>query len=158
MTKKNQKLIIVTSMVVATIAAVGIFQSTAENSGADTVKEKVTVYKSPSCGCCVQYTAYLKKQGYDVEVVTVVDMNSIKNQYQIPHNMQSCHTMVMGDYVVEGHVPIEAVLSFIENTPDVQVVALPGMPAGSPGMPGFKNGEFTIYGLKNGTVSSVINL
>lgn len=158
MTKKNRKLIIITSVIMAVIGAVGIFQSSAENNGTNGTKEHVVVYKSPSCGCCVQYVTYLKRQGYDVEVITTTDMSSIKNQHQIPHNMQSCHTMVMGNYIIEGHVPIEAVKSFIENTPDVQVVALPGMPAGSPGMPGFKKGEFTIYGLKDGAVASVINL
>ena len=115
----------------------------------DTDKE-VTVYKSPTCGCCVGYIGELKKQGFNVKTVNLEDMNSIKLKYNIPRHMQSCHTMVVGDYFVEGHVPIEAVNKLLSERPDIDGIALPDMPAGSPGMPGTKDGLWKIYGLKNG--------
>tara|TARA_Y100000294_G_C8522459_1_gene323465 strand:- start:664 stop:1137 length:474 start_codon:yes stop_codon:yes gene_type:complete len=120
------------------------------NANKDT---KVTVFKSPSCGCCVGYIAELERNGFDVEIVETTDMTSIKQRYGIPRNMESCHTTVMGDYFVEGHVPIEAVEKLLEEKPDINGIALPNMPAGSPGMPGIKRMPFRIYSLSNGQVS-----
>jgi len=119
---------------------------------------KATIYKSPTCGCCVKYISYLKKQDFVVETVTTEDMWSIKNQYQIPSDMESCHTTVIGDYFIEGHVPLEAVEKLLQEQPDIDGIALPDMPAGSPGMPGKKQGEWQIYTLKNGEVNQFVNL
>ncbi|MAF13441.1 MAG: CopG family transcriptional regulator [Parcubacteria group bacterium] len=118
---------------------------------------KVTVYKSLSCGCCVNYISYLKKNGYDVTVVSTNDTADIKDKYNIPHNMQSCHTTVMDDVAIEGHVPLDAVTMIREQNPDLEVVALPGMPAGSSGMPGIKRGDFKIFALHDGAVTNSIN-
>jgi len=109
---------------------------------------KATVYKSPSCGCCSLYARELKTQGYDVNVVEVSDMSPIKNKYSIPSSMQTCHTTVIGDYYVEGHVPFAAVEKLLTEKPTIDGIALPGMPVGSPGMPGSKQGKFTIYAIK----------
>jgi len=109
--------------------------------------EKVVVYKSPLCGCCVKYISYLKKSGYDVEVVSTDDMDSIKKKYNIPANMESCHTSIFGDYFVEGHIPLSVVDELLRDKPHVSGIALPDMPAGSPGMPGTKIEPFKIYSL-----------
>ena len=122
------------------------------------VKEKITVYKSPTCGCCTGYVAYLEKQGYQVEVVETKQTESIKEEHQIPHDMQSCHTTIIGDYFVEGHVPIEAVNKLMEEKPEIDGIALPAMPAGSPGMPGAKRGEFRIFSLQGGMSSEFMSL
>jgi hypothetical protein len=118
------------------------------------LKEKITVYKSPTCGCCVGYIAELNRKGFDVETKSMVDLSPLKQKYNIPLNMQSCHTALVRDYFVEGHVPIEAVDKLLQEHPDIDGIALPNMPAGSPGMPGLKQGPFVIYQLTNG-VSSV---
>jgi hypothetical protein len=76
-------------------------------------------------------------------------MQKIKDEHDISPNMESCHTMVINDYVVEGHVPIEVVEKLITEQPDISGIALPDMPAGSPGMPGIKREPFTIYSLAN---------
>ncbi|MCH7730210.1 hypothetical protein IID21_01615 [Patescibacteria group bacterium] len=114
---------------------------------------QVTVYKSPSCGCCVGYTRFLKQDGYVVSIEETTDMNSVKQAHNIPSSMQSCHTAIIGDYFVEGHIPLEVVDKLLAEKPNLDGIALPGMPAGSPGMPGIKSEEFIIYGLKDGQVS-----
>lgn len=113
---------------------------------------KVTLYKSPSCGCCVGYGAELKSRGFNVETISA-DMPSIKQQYNIPAKMQSCHTAIIGNYFVEGHVPFEAVNKLLDEKPEIDGIALPGMPSGSPGMPGTKRESFTVYALTNGNAA-----
>jgi hypothetical protein len=121
-------------------------------------EERITVYKSPSCGCCDNYVTYLKKRGFEVEVVEKDDLSSIKEEYQIPMRAQSCHTALVGDYFIEGHVPVGAITKLLEEKPDVAGIILPGMPEGSPGMPGIKNQQFQIYSLKNGELLEYMRL
>ena len=148
---KNNKAIII-GLVIVGIAVAAFWAS----SGNDTQKsvvnellggEKVVVYKSPTCGCCEAYSSYLKSEGITVDVQNVADLNVIKERFNIPLNLQSCHTMGVGGYVVEGHVPLEVVEKLLAEKPQIQGVALPGMPSGSPGMPGLKTAPFVIYTL-----------
>jgi len=81
-------------------------------------------------------------------------MSSIKEQYGVPREMESCHTSIFGDYVVEGHMPFEAITKMLEEKPEINGIALPNMPAGSPGMPGTKKGPFTIYALSDDSTST----
>jgi len=113
-----------------------------------------TMYKTPTCGCCQVYGQYLKREDVNVTVVDVEDMSPIKEQHGIPRNLESCHTTMIGGYVVEGHIPMEVIERLLEEKPDIKGIALPGMPSGSPGMPGPKTEEWTIYALNNdGTVT-----
>ncbi len=107
----------------------------------------ITVYKSPTCGCCGNYATYLKRQGFDVAVVDTRNMGEIKQKYGIPSALESCHTSVIGDYVVEGHIPVEAINKLLGEKPAIAGIALAGMPSGSPGMPGPKSGPFQIHSL-----------
>lgn len=109
--------------------------------------EKITVFKSQSCGCCAIYANYLKKQGFAVEIKDMSDVSSVKEQYKIPASLSSCHTSIVGDYFVEGHIPSEAIAKLVAEKPDIAGIALPGMPSGSPGMPGAKSSDFVIYGI-----------
>jgi hypothetical protein len=111
---------------------------------------KAVVYKSASCGCCVGYIGALQKQGFNVETVVTEDMNAIKQKYNIPSHMESCHTTILDDYVIEGHVPLDIVQALLEEQPAIEGIALPNMPAGTPGMPGMKRGTWTIYALQDG--------
>ena len=111
---------------------------------------QIAVYLTPNCGCCVLYVDYLKRRGFEVEVVEMEDLTPIKNQYGIPLLLQSCHTSVINEYFVEGHVPVEVIKKLLEEKPDVAGVALPGMPSGSPGMPGAKEEPFVIYSFRDG--------
>jgi len=118
----------------------------------------VDMYKSPTCGCCVGNAGVLKQGGYEVNVIPTDDINSIKLKYNIPSEMQSCHTSVVSGYFVEGHVPNEAIEKLLSEKPEVDGIALPGMPSGSAGMPGYKNGEFVIYAIKDGKYSEFMRI
>jgi rhodanese-related sulfurtransferase len=124
----------------------------------ESIEKKAIVFKSSSCGCCVGYSAELENQGFIVETKNTMDMNSIKQRYNIPRDMESCHTTVIGDYFVEGHVPFEAVEKLLSEKPDIDGIALPRMPAGSLGMPGTKSGPFVVYALSNGEVSEFVRI
>jgi hypothetical protein len=130
-----------------------VFVSACTNGTNITREEKITVYKSPTCGCCEGWSTYMRQQGFEVEVISVVDLDTIKDKYNIPKNLESCHTAIVGDYVVEGHIPIDVVDKLLEEKPDIDGIALPRMPSGSPGMPGPKTGEWIIYGLEEGQYS-----
>lgn len=96
----------------------------------------ITVWKSPTCGCCGGWVAYMRRKGYEVVVNEVADPNRIKERFNIPGVLYACHTTRVGDYLVEGHVPEAAVSKLITERPKLKGIALPGMPAGSPGMDG----------------------
>ncbi len=108
------------------------------------------VYKSQQCGCCMEYIGYLDSKEVDFKVNAVPDVSPIKDKYKIPDNMRSCHTTVAGKYFIEGHVPLEAVNKMLQEKPDIDGIALPGMPPGAAGMSGTKTGKFKIYSIKNG--------
>lgn len=112
--------------------------------------EKAVIFKSQSCGCCGNYVSYMKRQkGFDVTTTNLEDISSVKEKYGIPSSVQSCHTMIVGDYFVEGHVPAEAVKKLLDEKPAIKGIALPGMPEASPGMPGSKRQPFEIYAVAN---------
>jgi len=129
------------------------------NNGDNNAKAKATIFKSESCGCCGLYASYIDQKGFDVEVVQIEDIDSIKEKYKIPAKMQSCHTTIIGDYFVEGHMPAEAIQKLLAEKPDIAGIALPGMPSGSPGMPGAKRGLFVIYAIaKDGSISEFMKI
>ena len=105
---------------------------------------RVELYKDPNCGCCNLYVAYLKRKGFDVSVTNTSDMDEIKERYGIPYDMSSCHTAIIDNYVVEGHIPVEAITRLLTEMPDVVGITLPGMRSGSPGLPGTKRGPFLV--------------
>ncbi len=104
-----------------------------------------TVYKDPNCSCCAEYIKYLGKNGFRVKVVVMDDMQPIKRQNKIPKPYESCHTVLVGGYVVEGHVPVAAIKKLLDERPKIQGISVPGMPAGSPGMGGQKTEPLKVY-------------
>jgi hypothetical protein len=104
-----------------------------------------TVYKDPHCSCCDEYVKYLGKNGFRVKVVVMDDMQPIKRQNKIPITYESCHTVLVDGYVVEGHVPVGAIKKLLAERPKIQGISVPGMPAGSPGMGGEKTEPLTVY-------------
>lgn len=108
--------------------------------------EKATVYKDPGCGCCNEYVTYLQQQGFEVTAVNTSDLSSVKRQHGVPAGLEGCHTVLVGGYVVEGHVPADVVSRLLAEKPDIKGISLPGMPMGSPGMAGPKSAPFVIYG------------
>jgi len=95
----------------------------------------ITVYKDPSCGCCKNWVEHLRANGFAPEVHDRSDMGALKDSLGVPSKLRSCHTAVVGTYVIEGHVPAADMKRLIATKPAKTVgVAVPGMPAGSPGM------------------------
>ena len=116
-------------------------------------KQIVEVFKTPSCGCCYGYVLFLEEEKFNVKQTDMRSLHTIKQKYNIPVEMQSCHTTIMGKYFIEGHVPFEAVNKLLKEQPDIDGIALPGMPIGTPGMPGDKDEPYVIYQLKDGKSS-----
>ncbi|MDX1420823.1 MAG: DUF411 domain-containing protein [Rubricoccaceae bacterium] len=94
----------------------------------------VTVYKTPTCGCCALWVEHLEGEGFPVETVDLPSLDGVKQQYGVPDSLASCHTGVVDGYVVEGHVPAEDVRRLLRERPEAGGLAVPGMPVGSPGM------------------------
>ena len=98
---------------------------------------ELTVYKSKSCGCCKEWVTHMNKNGFNTTAIDVVDMGTIKNNYQIKPNQRSCHTAVSADgFIFEGHVPAKFVKQFLsEQHPEGTIgLSVPAMPVGTPGM------------------------
>ncbi len=99
-------------------------------------RRAIKVYKSPYCGCCGAWTKILARAGYDPEVVDMNDLAPVKRSAGVPANLESCHTAFIDGYVVEGHVPVAAIDKMLAERPEIVGLSVPGMPIGSPGMPG----------------------
>lgn len=126
---------------------------------------QLTMYKSFSCGCCELYGEYFKSQGNkNLKILSSNNQDETKEKYQIPASMGSCHTNILKtlegkEYFVEGHVPLEAVEKLLSEKPDIKGIAIPGMPDGSPGMPGSKKGVWVVYQINNdGTIAEFMRL
>ena len=116
-------------------------------------KQKIEVFKTPSCGCCYGYVLFLEEEKFAVKQTDMRSLHTVKKKYNIPLEMQSCHTSILGKYFIEGHVPLEAINKLLKEQPDIDGIALPGMPIGTPGMPGEKEEPFIIYQLVDGKSS-----
>jgi len=139
----------------------GFYFSLKKNPENQLVREKIkiTLYKDPNCDCCQDYVAYLKENGFEVETVNTQEMIDIKEKYQISPGLEACHTAIIDNYFIEGHVPIEGINKLLKEKPDILGIGLAGMPSGSPGMGGIKKGEFKIYSLsKDGQTSEFMSL
>jgi hypothetical protein len=114
---------------------------------------KMTVYRSPSCGCCHQWMDHAKKQGFEITEVKTDNMDAIKKQYKIPANIASCHTAIIDGYVMEGHIPATDIKRFLKQKPNQLGLIVPGMSIGSPGMESGNNKQpFEVLTLgKNGS-------
>jgi hypothetical protein len=121
---------------VALIAGVSVAVVGSQGGRSTTAgKPSLAVYKSPTCGCCAKWNEHMTAAGYTVNSSDRTDMNAIKDEHRIPSALRSCHTALVAGYVVEGHVPADVVAKLLAEKPaGVVGIAVPGMPAGSPGM------------------------
>lgn len=113
-------------------------------------EKTVTVYKTPWCGCCHVWAEEVEKAGYTVRIQDMEDLTSIKQQAGVPDDMQACHTAVAGKtkkYVLEGHVPLQAMDKLMSERPDIHGLAVAGMPMGSLGMDYDPNAEYLVHAL-----------
>ena len=103
-------------------------------SGEAIQKHAVTVYRSTTCGCCGKWVEHLKTAGFDVTAYVVDNVENAPGRGRVPKELRSCHVAKVGNYVIEGHVPADVIKDLLKKKPELEGLAVPGMPAGSPGM------------------------
>lgn len=106
----------------------------AGGSAAAAEKPAVTVWKSPTCGCCGKWVEHMRLHGFEVTVLDMPDLTAIKTANGVTEAIRSCHTALVDGYVIEGHVPADVVQRLLKERPKATGLAVPGMPLGSPGM------------------------
>lgn len=121
-------------IVIAVVGIAAYVQFGTSSQTASAALPTVTVYKSPTCECCKDWVAHLQENGFEVTTSDRTNMQEIKEHYSVPRELSSCHTAVVGGYVVEGHVPASEIKRMLEEEPNVMGLTVPGMPVGSPGM------------------------
>lgn len=121
-------------------AVLAVFVTAGASSGAQQPKlsalPAMQVYKTPTCGCCSKWVDHMRAAGFTVQAkdISQDELNAVKAKYGVPDSAHSCHTASLGGYVVEGHIPADAVKKMLKERPRVVGIAVPGMPIGSPGM------------------------
>ena len=98
----------------------------------------IEVYKSPTCGCCTAWVEHVRQAGFAVEAQNVDQeaLYAFKDRFQIAPELAGCHTAVVGDYFIEGHVPASDIERLLAERPVARGLTVPGMPMSSPGMGG----------------------
>lgn len=114
------------------------------------------MYKNPQCSCCESYAAYLEQNGFKVDIKPVNNLSQISSEAGVPGDLEGCHTIMVDGYVVDGLVPLDIVKKMLTERPQIAGIALPGMPAGAPGMGGEKSETWTVYAFtKDGKAPTV---
>lgn len=110
--------------------------ATAWRSSADAqTKVPIVVYKDPSCGCCHQWVEHMNANGFVASVKDTSELNAVKRAHKVAQPLWSCHTALVGNYVIEGHVPAADVKRLLAQQPKGIVgLTIPGMPSSAPGM------------------------
>lgn len=144
------------------LAALGVILAGAFyqlNNGSSAQAKEVTVYHSPTCGCCKKWISHLERSGFVTKSVVVDDVTPIKDKFNVPRNLSSCHTAVVDGYVIEGHVPASAIKKLLTEKPtDFEGIAVPGMPMGSPGMEGHYQEKYDVLSFgRNAPVSTFLH-
>lgn len=121
--------------VLAEVEQGAIIKNVSEVDGLKTVESiEIEVYRSPTCGCCSKWLDHLRQNNFKVTDHLTNDVQLIKDKYGVPKNMASCHTALVGGYVVEGHVPAADIKKLLKVKPVIIGISVPGMPVGTPGM------------------------
>ena len=116
------------------LAAIAMSQSAGAQTKQGAAKPHVSVYKTPTCGCCGKWVEHMQANGFAATTTNLPDLAEIKAKHKVPAQLQSCHTSLVGGYVIEGHVPADDIKRLLRERPAIVGLAAPGMPAGSPGM------------------------
>lgn len=113
---------------------------------------EITVYKSPLCACCDNWVKYMRARGHKLTVHNMENLETVKKMAGVPESLRSCHTALVGGYVVEGHVPAGDVARLLAQRPKANGIAVPGMPIGSPGMEGHVTERYQVmmFGIDGG--------
>ncbi len=114
-----------------------------------------TVFKTSTCGCCGKWVEHLKANGFAVKVQDVNDATAYARQYRVPQNLVSCHTALVNEYVIEGHVPATEIKRLLAERPKSLGLAVPGMPTGSAGMEGARSESYSVFLFNQNGAASV---
>lgn len=106
------------------------------------------VFLTPTCGCCGKWVQHLEGAGFKVKRTVTTELDAVPARQRVPSQLRSCHTAVVGKYLVEGHVPADLIKRLLREKPDVLGIAVPGMPIGSPGMEGPNPRPYSIISFK----------
>ena len=115
------------SLALLSAAAISTFANAAR-------KPQITVYKTPTCGCCHEWIAHLEDNGFAVVANDVPNTAPYRERFGVPKELGSCHTGVVEGYALEGHVPASEIKRLLAEKPQARGLSVPGMPVGSPGM------------------------
>ena len=126
-------------------------------ANAEQTTPRITVYKSPTCGCCDKWIKHLEQNGFVVEAHNRKDMKSIKQKNGIKPQYQSCHTGLINGYYIEGHVPAQDIKKLLVEKPKAAGLSVPRMPMGSPGMEGHRKDPYSVYLIQENGESKVYN-
>ncbi|MEP2828186.1 DUF411 domain-containing protein [Parvibaculum sp.] len=126
MTRITRRSFVLSSFAAAALVVTGL--------PAYAASEILEVYKTPWCGCCTAWVDHMREAGFAVRVTEMEDLTPLKARHGVSAELASCHTALIGGYVVEGHVPASDVARLLKERPEATGLAVPGMPVGSPGM------------------------
>lgn len=115
----------------------------------------IEVWKTSTCGCCRAWVRHVEDAGFRVKVTELDDVAPIKEKFKVPPQLSSCHTALVGGYVVEGHVPADDIIRLLRQKPDIKGIYVPGMPAGSPGMEAPRGEKYDVLALDAAGKTSV---
>ncbi|ARM91723.1 hypothetical protein RHEC894_PD00217 (plasmid) [Rhizobium sp. CIAT894] len=118
--------------------------------GAFAVTTKMTIYKDPDCGCCHEWSKAMAAAGFSVDVRDTDDLAAIKARLGVPADLEGCHTAVVEEYYLEGHVPLASVRQLLQERPPLRGLAVPGMPPGSLGMGEHRRASYDVYAIPSG--------
>jgi hypothetical protein len=138
-----------------TLAAIASLTLLAISSPSQSSGPLVTVFKTPTCGCCGKWVEHLKANGFTVKVQEVNDTSAYERQHRVPGTMVSCHPAVVNGYTIEGHVPAPDIKRLLNERPKVVGLAVPGMPVGSPGLEAAHSEAFSVFVFDEGGHASV---
>jgi hypothetical protein len=123
------------SLIRPLIAAAAIaVTATAFRPAPSVAPAEITVYHSPTCGCCKKWISHLKANGFTVKSIEQEDLSAIKAESGVTGKLASCHTALVQGYVIEGHVPAADIQRLLKERPKVIGLSAPGMPGAGPGM------------------------
>ena len=115
------------------VTAISVFAAPSLNAWAATYPP-IKAYRNPGCGCCKKWAAQLEQAGFDITMEDDPNLEARHVAAGVPLAIAGCHTAFMGDIIIEGHVPVEDIKRLLAEKPNARGLAVPGMPAESPGM------------------------
>ncbi len=144
-----------------TLTDINLFSNSTQTSNSSSTQLaandlNITVYRTPTCGCCEGWVEHLQQHNFNVTDVVKpeAEIQAIRQKHNLPQQLTSCHTAEINGYLVEGHVPVEDVEKLIAKKTNISGIAVPGMPVGTPGMEmGNRKESFDVIGFKNNQIS-----